>query len=69
VTEDRPVDVGSILERWNPLSHLGYWSDGKVADAIADGLAGAWHQSSAMALLKGRAERAAPRRAAGATRS
>lgn len=68
VTEDCPVDVGSILERWNPLSHLGYWNDGKVADVIADGLARAWHQSSAMALLKGRSGTTAPRRVAGATR-
>jgi hypothetical protein len=68
VTEDCPVDVGSILERWNPLSHLGYWNDGKVADAIANGLARVWHQSSAMALLKGRAGTLASRRVAGATR-
>jgi len=69
VTEDRPIDVGSILTRWNPLSHLGYWNDGKVADAIADSLAAAWRQSSGLALVtsRPRVERAR-RRAAGKAR-
>jgi hypothetical protein len=62
VTEDVPVDVGSILERWNPLSHLGYWNDGKVADSIAEGLALAWRQSSALALVSRRPRPQAIRR-------
>ena len=68
VTEDRPIDVGSIFTRWNPLSHLGYWNDGKVADAIADSLAAAWRQSSGLALVTSRRRVArARRRAAGKT--
>jgi hypothetical protein len=51
VTEDRPVDVGSIFTRWNPLSHVGYWNNGKVADAIAGSLAVAWRQSNGLTLV------------------
>jgi hypothetical protein len=51
VTEDRPVDVGSIFTRWNPLSHVGYWDNGRVADAIGDSLATMWRQASALELL------------------
>lgn len=51
VTEDRPIDVGSLLTRLNPLSHVGYWDNGRVAEAIADSLAEAWSQSSALALV------------------
>jgi len=51
ITEDRPVDVGSIFTRWNPLSHVGYWNDGKVADVIAGSLAAAWRQSNELTLL------------------
>ncbi|HEY2924768.1 MAG TPA: chemotaxis protein [Candidatus Eisenbacteria bacterium] len=67
VTEDRPIDVGSLLTRWNPLSHVGYWDNGRVADAIAESLAVAWRQSSALALvpprrrIPGARRRAAPK--------
>jgi hypothetical protein len=62
VTEDRPVDVGSLFERWNPLSHLGYWNDGKVADVIAESLAAAWSQSSGLAIVSERRGRSRIRR-------
>ena len=48
VTEDRPVDVGSIFTRWNPLSHVGYWNNGKVADGIAESLDEVWLRSTAL---------------------
>ncbi|HKW51154.1 MAG TPA: chemotaxis protein [Candidatus Eisenbacteria bacterium] len=51
VTEDCVVDVGSLLTRWTPFSHMGYWSDKKVAAEIADGLVAAWRTSSALALV------------------
>lgn len=51
VTEDRPVNVGSWLTSWNPLSHVGYWTDSKIAEAIGDGLLEAWRASSALALV------------------
>lgn len=51
VDEDRAVDVGSLLTRWNPLSHTGYWGDSEVADVIAAGVSEAWRQSSAIALV------------------
>lgn len=62
VTEDRPVDVGSIFTRWNPLSHVGYWNNGSVADGIAESLAEVWLRSSAV-------ERVSDRRRAAATKS
>ena len=63
VTEDRPVDVGSIFTRWNPFSHVGYWSNGKVADSIAGSLAEAWLQSSGLALVSALSARGSARRA------
>lgn len=64
VTEDLPIDVGSIFTRWNPMSHLGYWKDGWVADRIAEGLALAWRQSSALSLVTRSTRRTTRRRAA-----
>jgi hypothetical protein len=52
VTEDRSVDVGSIFTRWNPFSHVGYWNNGNVADAIAGSLAAAWRQSGGLELVR-----------------
>ena len=71
VTEDRSVDVGSILTRWTPLSHTAYWGSGKVAETIADRLAEAWRSSSAIALVPERRvrPRMARTRAAKATSS
>ncbi|HET9251108.1 MAG TPA: chemotaxis protein [Candidatus Eisenbacteria bacterium] len=51
VTEDRAVDVGSLLTRWTPLSHTAYWGSRSVAETIADHLAAAWRASSAIALV------------------
>ncbi|MCK6580239.1 MAG: chemotaxis protein [Anaerolineae bacterium] len=42
VTQDRPVNIGRILESWNPLSHLGYWTDNDVLDPISDALRRVW---------------------------
>ncbi len=65
VTEDRPVDVGSIFTRWNPLSHVGYWSNGRVADAIAASLAEVWRHGSALEVMRpGRRAASRPRRRA-----
>src|SRR5467141_969815 len=65
VTEDRPVDVGSIFTRWNPLSHVGYWNNGRVADAIAESLAEVWRRSSALEVMRpGRSAVSRPRRRA-----
>jgi len=54
VTEDRPVDVGSLLTRWNPLSHVGYWNNGGVADGIAKSLAEVWLKSSSLEMMPDR---------------
>jgi hypothetical protein len=54
VTEDRPVNVGSWLTSWNPLSHVGYWDNPKIADAITEGLVASWRTSSALALVPAR---------------
>jgi hypothetical protein len=66
VTEDRPVDVGSLFTRWNPLSHVGYWNNGRVADAIAESLAEVWLRSSALEVVP---ERRRAARGRTATRS
>jgi pimeloyl-ACP methyl ester carboxylesterase len=36
--EDRLVDVGGLLDSWNPASHLAYWNDETVLDTIEDGI-------------------------------
>lgn len=61
VTEDRAVDVGSILTRWTPLSHTGYWGSRGVAEDVADMLAAAWRTSSAVALVPERRRPRTPR--------
>jgi hypothetical protein len=63
VDEDRAVDAGSWLTRWNPLSHTGYWRDGAVADVIADGVGEVWRRSSAIGLMPARRRPARVRRA------
>ncbi len=42
VTTDWPVNVGNLLTSWNPLSHLAYWNDRFIADAIGEALANTW---------------------------
>lgn len=42
VTEDRAINVGGLLESWNPLSHLRYWTDRDVIEPIAASLTSIW---------------------------
>jgi hypothetical protein len=35
VTADIPINVGGLLQAWNPLSHSGYWSDDDFIDGAA----------------------------------
>jgi len=42
VTRDQFVSACGWLIRWNPLSHIGYWSSKEVTRAIADRLARDW---------------------------
>jgi hypothetical protein len=42
VKEDRVVQVGNILTNWNPVSHLGYWSNKTIIESIASSLAQTW---------------------------
>lgn len=42
VKKDVPVNTGSFLISWTPLSHLEYWTDDGVLDPIARSLARAW---------------------------
>ncbi|MFN8371441.1 MAG: chemotaxis protein [Anaerolineae bacterium] len=42
VQEDRQINVGGLLESWNPLSHLNYWTDKEVLDHISDALMNVW---------------------------
>jgi len=51
VTEDRPVEVGSWLTGWNPLSHTAYWSNRSLANEIGADLSRVWRQGSALAVL------------------
>lgn len=64
VDEDRAVDAGSWLTRWNPLSHTGYWKDRAVAEAIGADVAEVWRRSSAVGLVPARRRPARVRRAA-----
>ena len=63
VTEDRAVDVGTLLTRWTPLSHTAYWGSRTIAESIANELAAIWRASSAIALVPTRRTR--PRTARG----
>ena len=58
VTEDRPVSAGSLWTGWTPLSHVGYWSNERLAVSIATDLAASYQQASAVAPPH---ERPAPR--------
>jgi len=51
VTEDRPVEVGSWLTGWNPLSHTAYWSNRSLANSFGSDLARLWRQASAVSVL------------------
>jgi len=42
VSRDVPVNVGSPITSWNPLSHGGYWTDTDVTKPIAKALARVW---------------------------
>ncbi len=42
VTRDEPVNVGGLLQHWNPASHLGYWTDKDVIKPIAAKLLDVW---------------------------
>jgi hypothetical protein len=42
VTRDTPVNVGSLIQSWNPLSHLGYWTDRDVVEPMAKKLIEVW---------------------------
>ncbi|RME74559.1 MAG: hypothetical protein D6784_09655 [Chloroflexi bacterium] len=50
VKADIPVNVGSILASWNPLSHMGYWTDNDITVPIARALAEGWKQVNAARL-------------------
>jgi hypothetical protein len=40
--KDVEVNAGNWLTRWNPASHLGYWTDGEVIRIIVGGLVRVW---------------------------
>jgi hypothetical protein len=42
VTRDAQVNVGTLLQSWNPISHLGYWTDRDVVEPMAKKLIEAW---------------------------
>lgn len=42
ITRDAAVNVGNLLQNWNPLSHLGYWTDRDVIEPIARKLVEVW---------------------------
>jgi hypothetical protein len=44
VKKDMPVNVGSFLVSWTPLSHLEYWTDDNIIAPVAESLARAWKQ-------------------------
>lgn len=44
VTADHQVNVGNIIQSWNPLSHLVYWQDPDVISEIAESVKTLWEQ-------------------------
>jgi pimeloyl-ACP methyl ester carboxylesterase len=40
VTEDREINVGSILTSWNPVSHSEYWTDNNFTRPVAEFIKG-----------------------------
>jgi hypothetical protein len=36
--EDLSINVGNLLTRWNPASHVAYWTDSRVINHIAENL-------------------------------
>lgn len=39
VTDDVPIQVGSLLSSWNPASHAAYWGDDDFIDRVATQIA------------------------------
>ncbi|WP_020427794.1 hypothetical protein [Paenibacillus riograndensis] len=50
VTEDRDVNVGTIIKGWTPLCHNGYLKSSNVITPIAEGLDKLWQQINVKAL-------------------
>jgi hypothetical protein len=44
VKKDVEINAGGFLSSWNPLSHLGYLTDGDALKPMAEGLFGVWEQ-------------------------
>lgn len=42
IKADREINAGGLLSSWNPVSHLGYWTDNDVTKPIARELARTW---------------------------
>lgn len=42
ITRDAQVNVGGLLQSWNPLSHFGYWTDRDVIGPVARKLIEVW---------------------------
>ncbi|MGH7422891.1 MAG: hypothetical protein ACREJ1_04345 [Candidatus Methylomirabilales bacterium] len=42
IKADREINAGGLLSSWNPVSHLGYWTDNDVTTPIARELARTW---------------------------
>ena len=42
IKADREINAGGLLSSWNPVSHLGYWTDNDVTQPIARELARTW---------------------------
>lgn len=44
VTLDKQVNVGGLIDSWNPMSHNHYWTDDNVASHIAKALVALWNR-------------------------
>jgi len=49
VTADVEVNVGDFAASWNPLSHLGYWTDQDVVRPISNAIIRAWKSVNTLA--------------------
>lgn len=47
VTHDHPINVGSLLTSWNPMSHVEYWTDNDLTEPVAEKIVALWRVANA----------------------
>lgn len=47
VTRDCPINVGSILTSWTPMSHVEYWTDNDLTKPVSEKIVELWRAANA----------------------